>query len=185
MAAEVRNGLCFRYNGDIYTVVSFQHVKQGRGAAFLRVKMKSIRTGKVIENSFGGDDKFDDVRIEHRHFQFLYLEGNELVLMDNETFEQINVNRDVIDGVEFLKEGEAVKVLWNADDETPMTVEVPASVIQEVAYTEPGIKGDTATNTLKPATLASGAEVRVPLFVQIGDVIKVDTATRTYMERAK
>ena len=185
MPAEIRNGLVFKYEGQLYSVVSFQHVKQGRGAAFMRVKMRSILTGRVVENSFGGDDKFDDVRIEHRVFQYLYPEADDLVLMDNETFEQINVKRVACEGVDFLVEGESVKVLWNTETELPLIVEVPASVVAKVEYTEPGVKGDTATNTMKPATLESGAEVRVPLFINIGDVIKVDTATKMYIERVK
>lgn len=182
---DLRNGLCFKHNGEIVQVVSFQHVKQGRGAAFIRVKMRNMTSGRVTEYTYNSGEKIDVVRIEHRTFQFLYPEGDDLILMDNGTFEQINVNKGVIDGVEFLLEGQSVNVLWNAEDDVPLTVEVPASVVQTVTYTEPGIKGDTATNTLKPATLESGAEVRVPLFINIDDVIKVDTATRTYMERAK
>ncbi|MBX7242432.1 MAG: elongation factor P [Bacteroidia bacterium] len=183
--SDLRNGMCFKYNGEVFQVVSFQHVKQGRGAAFVRVKMRNMASGRVIENSFNSGEKVETIRIEHRTFQYLYPEGDELVLMDSGTFEQINVNRKLIDGVEFLLEGSNVKVLWNAESDTPMTVEIPESVIQTVTYTEPGIKGDTATNAMKPATLESGAEVKVPLFINIGDLIKVDTSSRVYMERVK
>lgn len=182
---DFRTGLCFKYNSEIYQLVGFQHVKQGRGAAFVRAKMRNLATGRVIENSYNSGEKIDIVRMEHRTFQFLYSEGEDLVLMDNENFEQITVNRNLIDGVEFLLESQMVNVLWNAETDTPLTVEIPANVTQVVTYTEPGLKGDTATNAMKPATLESGAEVRVPLFINIGDKIKVDTATKIYMERIK
>jgi len=185
MASEVRNGLCFKHNGIIHIVVSFQHVKQARSAAFLRVKIRNIKTGKIIEETFNGGHKFADIRVEHRTFQYLYPEGSDLVLMDKETFEQINVSKNAVIGEEFLLEGQDVKVLWNAEDDSPITIEIPESVIQIVTYTEPGLKGDTATNASKPATLESGAHVKVPLFINIGDKIKVDTSTRSYMERVK
>ncbi len=183
--SDIRNGLTFRYNGDIYTVVGFQHVKMGRGSAFVRVKMKSLTTGKVIENSFNTSAKIDDIRVERRQFQYLYDDGSSLVFMDNDTFEQININREMIENFDLLLESEICEVLFNTEDDTPLTVELPQYVIQEVTYTEPGIKGDTATNALKPATIASGAEVRVPLFINIGDKIKVDTSSKTYVERVK
>ncbi len=183
--SELRNGNCFKYNGDIVQVVSFQHVKQGRSAAFVRVKMKSLANPKIVEISFNSGEKVQDIRIEHRTFQYLYAEGDDLVLMDNGTYEQINVARKVIDGVEFLLEGSEVKVLWNTETDTPLTVEVPDTVIQKVVYTEPGLKGDTATNASKPATLESGAEVKVPLFIEIGELIKVDTVNRVYSGRVK
>lgn len=183
--SNLKNGMCFKWEGIIYQVVSFQHVKQGRGAAFVRIKMRNMLTGRTVENSFNSGEKINDIRIEHRTFQFLYPEGDELVLMDNETFEQINVDKKIIDGVEFLLEGQSVKVLWNSEDDTPLTVEVPENVIQRVTYTEPGLRGDTATNASKPATLESGAEVRVPLFIDTDDLIKVDTVNRVYLERVK
>ncbi len=182
---DLRNGSCFNFNGKVHQVVSFQHVKQGRGSAFVRVKMRNLESGNVVEHTYNSGEKVELVRMEHRTFQYLYAEGNELVLMDNSNFEQINVRRDLISGVEFLLESQMVNVLWNTDTDLPLTVEIPASVVQRVTYTEPGIKGDTATNTFKPATLESGAEVRVPLFINIDDVIKVDTEAKLYMERAK
>lgn len=185
MASEVRNGLCFKHNGVIHIVVSFQHVKQARSAAFLRVKIRNIKTGKIVEETFNGGHKFDDIRVEHRTYQYLYAMGDDLVLMDSTTGDQIEVDKNTVDGVDFLLEGQDVKVLWNDADSVPITIEVPESVIQEVTYTEPGLKGDTATNASKPATLESGAEVKVPLFINIGDVIKVDTSIRSYMERVK
>lgn len=183
--SDIRNGLCFRYNSDIYSVVEFQHVKQARGAAFARVKMKSLTTGKVIENSFNGSAKLEEIRVERRVFQYLYDDGDNLVFMNNETFEQIFLMREAITSFDLLEEGDTVEILLNAQDETPLTIEMPKHVIREVTYTEPGLKGDTATNTLKPATIKGGAEIRVPLFINIGDNVKVDTSTRSYVERVK
>lgn len=182
---DLKNGTCFNFNGKVHQVVSFQHVKQGRSAAFVRVKMRNMESGNVTEHTYNSGEKIELIRMEHRTFQYLYPEGDELVLMDNGTYEQINVRRNLIEGVEFLLESQMVNVLWNTDTDSPLSVEIPPSVVQRVTYTEPGIKGDTATNTFKPATLESGAEVRVPLFINIDDVIKVDTETKMYMERAK
>lgn len=183
--SDIRNGLCFRYNHDIYSVTGFQHVKMGRGAAFVRVKMKSLTTGKVIENSFNGSAKLEEIRVERRVYQYLYEEGDTLVFMNNETFEQINLATAIVEGFDLLEEGDSVEILFNAQDETPLTIELPKHVIREITYTEPGLRGDTATNTLKPATISSGAEIRVPLFINIGDKIKVDTESRSYVERIK
>lgn len=183
--SDIRNGLAFRYNSDLYTVVGFQHVKMGRGAAFVRVKMKSLTTGKVIENSFNNSAKIDDIRVERRKYQYLYEEGDSLVFMDSETYDQFNIKKVMIDGLDLLLEGETCEVLINTEDDLPITVEMPQYVTREVTYTEPGLRGDTATNTLKPATLNTGAEVRVPLFINIGDKVKIDTASRGYVERVK
>ncbi len=183
--SDIRNGLCFRYNGDIYSVVEFQHVKQGRGSAFVRVKMKSLTSGKVIEQSFNTSTKIDDIRVERRVFQYLYEEGDNLVFMDNETYEQIYIGKVMIDHLDLLGEGENCEVLFNTEDDQPLQVEMPKFVIREITYTEPGLKGDTATNTLKPAQIESGAELRVPLFINTGDKIKIDTTTRSYVERVK
>lgn len=183
--SDIRNGLCFRYNGDICTVISFQHVKQGRGAAFVRVKMKSLTTGKVVENNFNTSAKIDDIRVERHNFQFLYNDGENMVFMHQETFEQVHLPTTLIENVDLLEEGEVVEVLLNTEDDSPLQVEMPKHVIREITYTEPGLKGDTATNTLKPANIASGAEIRVPLFIDTGDKIKIDTATRSYVERVK
>lgn len=183
--SDIRNGLCFRYNTDIYSVVEFQHVKQARGAAFVRVKMKSLTSGKVIENSFNGSAKLEEIRVERRVFQYLYADGDSLIFMNNETFEQIFLTREAITSFDLLEEGDTVEILLNSEDEMPLTIEMPKNVVREVTYTEPGLKGDTATNTLKPATISGGAEIRVPLFINIGDKVKVDTASRSYVERVK
>lgn len=183
--SDIRNGLTFRYNSDIYSVIEFQHVKVGRGAAFVRVKMRSLTTGKVIENSFNNSARIDDIRVERLQFQFLYAEGDSLVFMNTETYEQVYIGKVMIGNLDLLKEGEMCEVLFNASDDTPLTVELAPNVIREVTYTEPGLKGDTATNTLKPATVEGGAEIRVPLFINIGDKVKIDTATKAYLERVK
>lgn len=183
--SDIRNGLCFKYNHDIYTVVSFQHVKQGRGAAFVRVKMKSLTSGKVIEQNFNTSTKIDDIRVERHKFQYLYSDGEDRVFMHQETFEQVNLPDRLIDNVDLLEEGETVEVLLNTEDDSPLQVEMPKHVIREITYTEPGLKGDTATNTLKPANIGTGAELRVPLFINIGDKIKIDTTDRSYVERVK
>lgn len=183
--ADIRNGFCFKYNSDIWSVVEFQHVKVGRGGAFSRIKMKSLTSGKVVENTFNNSAKFDEVRVERRGYQFLYVEGNDLVFMDTESFEQINLAKVMVDGFDLLAEGETVEILVNTEDERPLTVEMPQYVVREITYTEPGLKGDTATNTLKPATISTGAEIRVPLFINIGDKVKINTESRSYMERVK
>jgi elongation factor P len=183
--ADIKNGLCIKFNNDLYTIVEFQHVKPGKGPAFVRTKLKSLTTGKVIDNTFPSGHKIDPVRVERRKYQFLYKDEQGYHLMNEDTFEQIFVAEHLIDAPQFLKEGNSVEVTFDADNEVPLTVELPPFVEMEVTYTEPGIKGDTATNTLKPATVETGAEVKVPLFIDTGDRIIIDTRTGVYSERAK
>ncbi|MEM6804985.1 MAG: elongation factor P, partial [Bacteroidota bacterium] len=166
-------------------VIEFQHVKMGRGAGFYRVKMKSLGSGKVIENSFNSGAKVEDIRVERRKYQYLYEDGDALVFMESDTYEQINIQKTSITNVDLLEEGEVVEVLFNTADDLPLTVDLPKNVVREITYTEPGLKGDTATNTLKPAKIATGAEIRVPLFINIGDKVKIDTESRSYVERVK
>ena len=183
--SDIRNGMCINMNNDIFKVVEFQHVKPGKGAAFVRTKLKSLTTGKVLDNTFPAGHKVDDVRVERRNFQFLYSDDMGYHFMNNETYEQINISEAMIDAPGLLKEGEVVEILFHADREIPLTLDMPQYVILEITYAEPGVKGDTATNTLKPATVETGAEVRVPLFINQGDKVKIDTATGNYMERVK
>lgn len=183
--SDIKKGLCIDYNNDIYTVVEFLHVKPGKGNAFVRTKLKSLTSGKVIENTFPAGHNINDVRVERRKFQYLYNDEIGYHFMNNETFEQVAVQESMIDAPQFMKEGLEVEILLHAMEETPLTVELPQYVILEVTYTEPGLKGDTATNTLKPATVETGAEVKVPLFVDSGEKIKIDTASGSYVERAK
>jgi elongation factor P len=183
--ADIRNGLCIRHNHDIWQIIEFLHVKPGKGAAFVRTKLKSVNTGKVVDHTFNAGTKIDPVRVETREYQFLYPEEGGFNFMNNESFEQILISGHLINAPAFLKDGMTCLALVNADDEIILSVELPHHVEAEVTYTEPGLKGDTATNAMKPATLETGVEVRVPLFIDTGDRIKVDTRTKEYVERLK
>ena len=183
--ADFRNGMCIDLDGQYYFIVEFLHVKPGKGAAFVRTKLKNVTTGRVLDKTFNSGVKVDEVRIERRPFQYLYQDDMGYNFMNTETFEQIPIPSEQIEGVQFLKEGDIVEVQTHADSGTILTAEMPVHVILEVTYTEPGLRGDTATNTLKPATVETGAEVRVPLFIETGEKIKVDTRTGSYVERAK
>lgn len=183
--SDIRNGLCIHYNHDIYKVVEFLHVKPGKGPAFVRTKMKSVTTGKILDNTFSAGHKIDEVRVETHKFQFLYPEGNTYHFMNVEDYTQITLQKDTIDAADLLKEGEVVTVLINTEDQVPLSVDMPASVILEVTHAEPGVKGNTATNATKPATVETGASVNVPLFINEGDKIKIETAKGTYKERVK
>lgn len=183
--SDIRNGLCIRYNNDIFKVIEFLHVKPGKGPAFVRTKLKSVTTGKVIDNTFSAGHKIDDVRVETHKFQYLYPEGDQFHFMNVEDYNQITISKAAIDNPGLLKEGELVTVIINSEDEMPLSVDMPASVILEVTSTEPGVKGNTATNATKPATVETGASIMVPLFINEGDKIKVETAKGTYKERVK
>ncbi len=181
--ADIRNGLCIKFNHDIYKIVEFLHVKPGKGPAFVRTKLKSLTTGKVLDNTFSAGHKIETVRVETHTFQYLYKEGEDFHFMNNETFEQITLNKNILDAPDLLKEGENVMVQINTETDLPIAVDMPASVILEITYAEPGVKGNTATNATKPATVETGASVNVPLFINEGDKIKIDTATGKYIER--
>ena len=183
--SDIRNGLCIRYNHDIYKIIEFLHVKPGKGPAFVRTKLKSVTTGKVIDNTFSAGHKIDDVRVETHRFQYLYPEGDQFHFMNVEDYNQITLNKSSIDNPGLLKEGEVVTVIINSVDEMPLSVEMPASVILEITATEPGVKGNTATNATKPATVETGATIMVPLFINEGDKVKIETAKGTYKERVK
>jgi elongation factor P len=183
--ADIRNGLCIEHNGDIVRIIDFQKFQVGRGSGKVWTKMKSTTTGKVLEHTFQSGHTITEVRIERRKFQYLYPEEGGYVLMNQETYDQFTIPEEMVDNGKFLKEGDQVDVLFHAVKETPLTVELPQTVNLLITYCEPGLRGDTATNTLKPATVETGAEVRVPLFCEEGDLIKIDTATGAYMERVK
>ena len=183
--ADIRNGMCIDIEGQYYVVVEFLHVKPGKGAAFVRTKMRNVTTGRILDRTFNAGIKLDEVRIERRPYQYLYKEGIDYIFMNNETFEQIPIEGSKIEGVAFLKEGDLVEVQVHAETETILTAELPQSVVLTVTYTEPGLKGDTATNATKPATLETGAEVRVPLFINEGEKIKINTKDGSYVERVK
>ncbi len=183
--ADIKNGLCIKFNDALYTVVEFQHVKPGKGPAFVRTKLKNLTTGKVIDNTFSAGHKIEPVRVERRKYQYLYNDEMGYHFMNQDNYEQISIMEDLIDAPKFLKEGEIVEIVVHAEEESPLLCELPAYVEMEVTYTEPGLKGDTATNAMKPATIETGAEVRVPLFINEGDRIKLDPRTGAYSERVK
>ena len=183
--SDIRNGLCIRYNHDIYKIIEFLHVKPGKGPAFVRTKLKSVTTGKVIDNTFSAGHKIEDVRVETHKFQYLYNDGEFYHFMNESDYSQIRLLEAALDRPELMKEGEVVTVLINTEDDMPLSVDLPASVILEVTATEPGVKGNTATNATKPATVETGATVNVPLFINEGDKIKVETEKGTYKERVK
>ena len=182
--SDFRTGLIIKFKNDLYNIVEFQHVKPGKGGAFVRSTLKNLRTGRVLENTFRAGEKVEVVRVERRKYQYLYSEGDMLVCMDNETYEQINVPKELFsDGLKFLKESEEVEILFNGSE--IISVEIPIFINLKVVETEPGFKGDTATGAMKPAKLETGAQINVPLFINEGDILKVDTRTGEYSERVK
>ncbi|NLT04203.1 MAG: elongation factor P [Bacteroidales bacterium] len=183
--ADIRNGMCLDIDGQYFFVVEFLHVKPGKGAAFVRTKMKNVVTGRVLERTFNAGVKLDEVRIERRQYQYLYQDDMGYNFMNNETYEQITIAKENINGIDFMKEGDILEVVTHAESETVLYADMPTHVILEVTYTEPGLRGDTATNTLKPATVETGATVRVPLFIETGELIKVDTRDGSYAERVR
>jgi len=183
--SEIKNGLCMNYNHDVWTVVSFQHVKPGKGAAFVRTKMKSLTSGKVVDNTFPAGHKIDIVRVERRKFQYLYKDDMGYNFMNNENYEQTSLQEEMLPNPLLMKEGSEIEVLYDAERDVPLTIEMPQYIVLEVTYTEPGEKGNTATNAGKPAKVETGAEIKVPLFINIGDKIKIDTASSSYVERVK
>ena len=184
-SSDIRKGLCIHYNNDIYKIIEFLHVKPGKGPAFVRTKLKSVTNGKVIDNTFSAGHKIDEVRVETKRFQFLYKDGLTYHFMNVDDYNQITVEENQLDSSLFLKEGEIVTVLTNSENGTSLSVEMPQSVILEITETEPGLKGNTATNATKPATLETGARINVPLFINEGDLIKIDPEKGCYLERIK
>jgi len=183
--ADIRNGLCIDFNNELCYIVEFQHVKPGKGGAFVRTKLKSIKTGKVLQNTFQSGAKIEIQRVERRPYQYLYKDESGYNFMHTETYEQVNIPEELINAPQFLKEGQSAEIVFHADTETPLYCELPAFVELLITYTEPGLKGDTATNALKQATVETNAIVNVPLFINSGERIKVDTRTNTYSERVK
>ena len=185
VAGDFKNGVTIEIDGKVYQIIEFQHVKPGKGNTFVRTKLKNVVNGRVLERTFQIGFKLNDVRVERRPYQFLYQDDMGYVLMNNETFEQITLNGDVITGVEYLKEGMEIEVVTNATTGDVLFGELPIKVVLQVTYTEPGLKGDTATNTLKPAKLETGTEIRVPLFINEGELVEVDTRDGSYVGRVK
>ncbi|REE01015.1 elongation factor P [Marinoscillum furvescens] len=183
--ADFRNGLVIEFNHDLFSIVEFQHVKPGKGPAFVRTKLKSLTTGKVIDNTFTSGHKVTTARVERRDYQFLFKDDMGYHFMDSNTFEQIPVQENLINAPQFLKDGQEVEILFHAEEEKVLGVELPQHVVLKVVYTEPGLKGDTATNATKPAEMETGATVQVPLFIDQDEVIKINTLTNSYVERVK
>jgi len=183
--SDIRNGMCLEINGEIFTVVEFLHVKPGKGNAFVRTKIKSVTSGKVIDKTIQAGHKVDEVRVERRKFQFLYEDEMGFHFMDNETYDQITLDSAMVDTPKLMKEGTEVEILFHSEKDIPLTMEMPQYIVLEVTYSEPGLKGDTATNAMKPAKVETGAEIRVPLFINEGDKVKIDTRSGDYVERVK
>lgn len=183
--ADFKNGLCLEYNNGLYMITEFQHVKPGKGPAFVRTKLKNVKTGKVLDNTFTAGHKIVTARVEKRQHQFLFKDDMGYHFMDSETYDQVMIQEDLINAPSLIKDGQEVDILFHAETESPLTCELPTYVELVITYTEPGIRGDTATNSTKAATLETGAEIQVPLFINQDDKIKVDTRTHSYGERVK
>ena len=183
--SDFKNGLVMMFNGELYSIVEFQHVKPGKGPAFVRTKLRNVKTGKVIPNTFTAGVKIDIQRVERRQYQYLYNDGADYHFMNTDTYEQTFVAEEIINAPDLMKEGQMVEIVFHAETETALYAELPPFVELEITYTEPGEKGNTATNTFKDATVETGATVKVPLFINNGEKIKVDTRTHSYSERVK
>jgi len=184
-AQDIKNGTCIRMDGRLYFCIEFLHVKPGKGNTFMRTKLKDVVDGRVLERRFNIGEKLEDVRVERRPYQYLYMDGQDAIFMNQETYEQIPILKEVITGADYMKEGDVVEVVTDASTETVLFAEMPVKTILEITYTEPGLKGDTATNTLKPATVETGATVKVPLFINTGEKIEVDTRDGSYVGRVR
>ena len=183
--SDIKNGLVIEFNHDLYAVTEFQHVKPGKGPAFVRTKLKSIRTGKVVDNTFSAGHKITTARVERRPYQFLYMDDMGYHFMDTNTYEQIAISEDLINAPKFLKDGQEVEILFHAELEEVLSCELPQHVIMTVTQADPGGKGNTATNATKNATLDTGAIIQVPMFIEQDEVIKVNTVDGSYVERVK
>ena len=183
--ADIKKGLCIEFSNDIYKVIEFLHVKPGKGPAFVRTKLKSVTNGKVVDNTFSAGHKIEEVKVITRKFQYLYDDDNGFHFMNNEDFSQIYINKDMIENAHFMKAGEEVTIILKEADETPLSAEIPPTVVLEVTEADPGVKGNTATNALKNAIVETGARVLVPLFIEPGEKIKINTEDGSYIERVK
>ena len=178
--------MSIEFNGQLVTIVQFQHVKPGKGPAFVRTKLKNIATGRILENTFTSGVKVTEARVEHRPHQFLYKDDLGYHFMNNESFEQMSIQESLVESPDLLREGQEVDMVYHVDSETPIMVNLPQFIVYEVVYTEPGIRGDTSsTSSLKAATIDTGTTIMVPLFIEQGERIKVDTKERSYVERSK
>jgi len=183
--ADIRNGLVINFNNDLFQIIDFQHVKPGKGAAFVRTKIRSLTSGKVLDNTFNSGVAIYPVRVERREFQFLYKDEVGFNFMDTQNFEQISIDEKLVDAADLMKEGQLVEILLNTENEAPLTCELPDVVELEVVYAEPGIKGDTANNPRKAVEVETGARIMVPMFIVEGDKLRIKTASKEYVERVK
>lgn len=183
--ADISRGLIIKLDGSLYSVVEFGENKTARAAAKVWAKLKGVDNNRTIEKTWNSGDTIYPVRVERKDYQFLYKDDTGYNFMDTETFEQVAVQESLVDAPQFLKEGQTVSLLINTETELPMSVELPDKIVMQVTYTEPGLRGDTATRTLKPATIETGATVNVPLFVNEGELIRINTKTGEYLERVK
>ena len=182
---DIKKGTCIRMDGKLYFCIDFLHVKPGKGNTIMRTTLKDVVSGRVLEKRFNIGESLEDVRVERRAYQYLYLEGQDYIFMNQETYDQIPIAKDLITGVDYMKEGDVVEMVSDADANTILYAEMPVKTTLRVTHSEPGIKGDTATNTLKPATLETGVEIRVPLFIDEGELVLVDTRDGSYLQRVK
>ena len=182
---DIKKGVAVRMDGGIWVCIDFQHRKPGKGNTIMNVKLKNVTDGRVLERRFNIGEKLEDVQITRRPYQYLYKEGDDYIFMNQETYDQTPILADLVTGVEFMKESDIVEVVSDADTDTVLYAEMPVKTVLRITHSEPGIKGDTATNTLKPATLETGVEIRVPLFIDEGELVQVDTRDGSYIQRVK
>lgn len=185
LCQDIKIGTCINLEGQLYFCIDFLHVKPGKGNTFVRTKLKNVVNGRVLERTFQIGFKLEDVRVERRPYQYLYKDGEDFIFMNQENYEQVTIMKELINGVDYLKESEVVEVVTNANTGEILFADLPVKVVLQVTYTEPGLKGDTATNATKPAKVETGCEVRVPLFINEGELIEVDTRDGSYQGRVK
>ena len=182
---DIKKGVAVRMDGGIWECIDFQHRKPGKGNTIMIIKLKNVTDGRVLERRFNIGEKLEEVQITRRPYQYLYKEGEDYIFMNQETYDQTPISSELVTGVEYMKESDIVEVVSDADTDTVLYAEMPVKTVLRVTHSEPGVKGDTATNTLKPATLETGAEIRVPLFINEGDLVQVDTRDGSYIQRMK
>jgi elongation factor P len=182
---DIKKGTCIRMDGKLYFCIDFLHVKPGKGNTIMRTTLKDVVSGRVLEKRFNIGEALEDVRVERRPYQYLYQEGDDYIFMNQETYDQIPISKDLITGVAFMKESDVVEVVSDADTNTILYAEMPVKTVLRITHSEPGVKGDTATNATKPATLETGVEIRVPLFIDEGELVQVDTRDGSYLQRVK
>ena len=182
---DIKKGTCIRMDGKLYFCIDFLHVKPGKGNTIMRTTLKDVVSGRVLEKRFNIGEALEDVRVERRPYQYLYQEGEDYIFMNQETYDQIPIAKDLITGVDYMKESDVVEVVSDADTNTILYAEMPVKTVLRITHSEPGVKGDTATNSTKPATLETGVEIRVPLFIEEGELVQVDTRDGSYLQRVK